>query len=234
MLATYIKENRELFNPVINVLNQDHYTYDGDEGLVYDEYPLEEFYWKTGASKVCIPYAGLVFKTSFTGYAYDYDYETSDWLDETIFEPWDKDYCQIEYEIYKRAVKEGVGIFFAETFKLSSKVYAQEECDQIFEDFLEDSDFVPPRSLDGFSPEDITIFANENGILRLKTLMGTTLFRYFLDCYSIASLQKLSNFLIKYDINDLHENNIGWFDGRLKFFDFCGFRSLTFKKIKDD
>lgn len=235
MLANYIRDNMDLFKPIIEVLNQDHYTYFGDEqGLLYDEYPLEEYYWKTGRSKVCIIYAGMVFKTSFSGYAYDYDYEKSDWLDEPIFEKWDKDYCQIEYDIYIRAVKEGVGIFFAETFKLSPKVYTQEECDEIFEDFLENDDTLPPRSLNGFSSEDITIYASDNGILRLKSALGTTLFRYFLDCYSIHSLQKLNEFLVKYDVNDLHEKNLGWFDGKLKFFDFCGFHSSTLEKLKSN
>ena len=111
MLANYIKDNMELFKSIIEVLELNHYTYCDENGVVYDEYPLDDFCWKTGASKVCIPYAGLVFKTSFSGYAYDYDYETSDWYSVPIFEEWDTDYCKIEYEIYKRAVKEGVGDF---------------------------------------------------------------------------------------------------------------------------
>ena len=233
MLGRYINENRELFKSIIKVLDLNHYTYYGDgEGLIYDECPLDDFCWKTGASKVCIPYAGVVFKTSFSGYAYDYDYETSDWYDEPIFEDWDTDYCQVEYEIYKRAIKEGVGVFFAETLRLTDKVYVQEESDEIFSDFLDNND-VSPHSLNGFSTEDIAIYASDNGILRLKTILGTTVFRYFLDCYSIQELQKLTNFIEKYDINDLHASNLGWFDGKIKFFDFCGFNSLTSEKIKD-
>lgn len=226
MLETQIAHNLSKYIDVMKLLNEDHYTYDGDEGVIYDEYPFDEYNWATGASKICIIVNNIVFKTSFSGYAYDYDYEESDYYEEPIFENWDRDYCLMEYQLYQLACKWGVEKFFAETVKVMPYVYAQPRCDEIFGE--------PSKNFhlkDNTNTDDWMLIIHELGLDSLKLKLGSPNFRYFAAVYPIDELLKLQNFLDFYEINDLHGHNFGWFDGELKFFDFCGYNSDTFEKL---
>lgn len=219
---------REHYKDIIDVLSAPVYTYLGDEGLIYDEYPFEDYDWNTGASKVCILTGRYAFKTSFSGYAYDYNIDESDWYEDPVFEEWDKDYCATEYSVYELACAAGLGNFFCETVKLNDKVYVQEECDLIFDNCIEE-DYL---ELDRTPFNDFTSTLDRLGLYSLRVKLGFRVMRFFVYQHSIDELIKLQQFLIDYDINDLHEHNLGWFGDKLKFFDFCGYNSSTSEKIK--
>lgn len=229
MLETQIAHNLSKYIDVMELLNEDHYTYDGDEGVIYDEYPFDEYNWATGASKICIVVNDIVFKTSFSGYAYDYDYEESDYYEEPIFEKWDRDYCLMEYQLYQLACKWGVEKFFAETIKVMPYVYAQPRCGEIRGENSKTFHIKDITDTDNF----ISI-VDELGLESLRKKLGTLDFRYFVAVYSIDELLKLQSFLDFYEINDLHGHNFGWFGGELKFFDFCGYNSDTFEKLSQN
>lgn len=229
MLETQIAQNLYKYSDVMELLNEDHYTYDGEEGVIYDEYPFDDYNWATGASKICIIVGDIVFKTSFTGYAYDYDYENSDFYKETIYESWDRDYCLMEYQLYKIACDWGIEEFFAETVKVMPYVYAQPFCKEIFSDCPKNS------YLKDTTPYNTFCSTIDNLDLRsLRVKLGEEAMRYFAVAYPIDKLLKLQDFLDYYEINDLHGGNCGWFDGKLKFFDFCGYNSDTLEKLSEN
>lgn len=222
----------EKYRDIVNVLSEDVYTYCGDEGLIYDECPFDDFEWYTGASKVCIVRGNYAFKTSFSGYAFDYDMDSSDWYDETRFEKWDIDYCAMEYELYQRACVAGLGKFFCKMFKLNDKVYAQERCEEVFDyfiSFVDEEDLYPH---DNSSYNDFTSILDCAGLYNLRVKIGVDAMRYLVYQASLDELCKLQDFFCSYDVNDLHKGNFGWFNGKLKFFDFCGYNSNTNEKLK--
>lgn len=231
MTSPTLREIIDEYEDIYDILNTDIYTYCGEEGLIYDEAPFDDKYWMTGCSKICIIGDKFVFKTSFSGYAYDYNYDEAEYYDEPIFEKWNIDYCLIEYLLYQRAVQEGVDMFFAWTDRLNDKVYIQEKMNSSFAD-CNDNGCPYPKD-ESFSLHKFSDFLSQLGLFELRLQLGTQAMRYLVLQYKIDDLLKLQDFIIKYDINDLHENNFGWFGDKLKFFDFCGYKSNTLEKIKE-
>ena len=73
-------------------------------------------------------------------------------------------------------------------------------------------------------------------LLRTRSLsisLGLTAMSFLIAQYDIDDLHELENFLDDYDINDLHSSNMGFFNGKLKFFDFSGYNSDTFELLKN-
>ena len=230
MTLETVKENCFNYNEIVDILSQSHYTYDGDEGIIYDDYPFDGYEFLTGASKICIPAGDYVFKTSFSGYAYDYNYETSDFYDEPLFEDWKVDYCEAEYKIYELAKAAGLGRFFAATYKINSRVYVQERCPQIFEDYCGSPYVLSKR--DNTDTDTFLEILDDLGLSFLRQELHFRTMRYLVMEYSINDLLALQDFIITYDINDLHDGNCGFFGDKIKFFDFCGYNSDTFEKLK--
>ena len=225
---------KEKFKKVIEILSEPFYTYFGDEGVIYDEFPLEEIEssWCSGCTKVCVVEDNVVFKTSFRGYVYDFDDEKNDYYDEPIIERWNTDYCKLEFDVYVEALTAGLGKFFAKTIQVSPYVYAQEKCEIDLCNLIcsnEKRDF-KKSSLEDKELED---YIKSKGLSSLSISLGLTAMSFLIAQYDIDDLYELEKFIDDYDINDLHSSNMGFFNGKLKFFDFSGYNSDTFELLKN-
>ena len=79
---------------------------------------------------------------------------------------------------------------------------------------------------------EIRDFVRKNGLGFLYDKTGVGAIRILMMHHSVEELTKLENFLYDYDINDLHNCNMGIFNGELKIFDFSGFGSDTSEILK--
>lgn len=207
------------FNSAVKALSTAELIYDPDANSLYSDEYISDYYYETGATKVCIRIGHIYLKTSYTSEVENYgddetDFSVSNYCGEN-------DYAAVENLIYQHAIKEGVAYFFAEIEDLNNGVYAQREADNVgtIPDTYDPSsgnhsyvqDLIEEYYLDGI-PEGFILAALKSGS-------------------TIEDLQKLSRFILKFDINDLHDGNMGWIDGHPVFFDFCGFGSNTFNRV---
>lgn len=219
------------FCNAILTLERDFHTYDEDPETIYEDVDLDEYEWHSGVSKVCIIYDDVVLKKSFSGYVDDYDCEKGEYKEEPDFTEWDIDYAELEYQVYLHSRLENVSMFFAEMISLENGVYAQEKCDIILEADLQKSK--KDRISKSYSEDTISSFCINNNLNKLPYRIRPQVLPYFISEYTPEELKKLEDFMEKYDINDIHTANVGWFNGRLKIFDYCGYGSSTSKKIKE-
>lgn len=238
------------FTAAIDCLDNDFHNYLGDETVVYENCLLEDFCcdhenfsWACGASKVVLVADNdddsYVLKTAYVGYAYEPKDENGNFIEDADweFEAWDReDDCRIEYLVYRAAVARGVEHFFAETIKVDTAIYMQEAYQKPLGDmsFSEMFSLISMENRAKFKIEitdfDITAVDNvafETGLVGLREKLGARTFILYFDRYTVSELQALQQFLLDYDINDLHRNNIGWFYDELKFVDYCGFGGKT-------
>ncbi len=204
-----------------------HYVSCEEESPIYESIMIDDYYWMSGATKVCILFDDFVLKTLICG-EMEWNEETGTFEEIDCGDTYD-DFCRIEYQVYQRAVIEGVSQFFAETIYLGDSVYAQQRsegdvCD--IETEVED--------------EELTVanFVNSTckalGIEKLPTYFDSDyyLVKCFFDHYSDLEMVQLYNFLKKYDINDLHDGNVGVYNGKPMIYDFSGYLSCTSERIK--
>ena len=238
------------FADAMNCLDNDFHNYDGEEDVVFENDILEDFCsdrtdfsWACGASKVVLiahnDDDSYVLKTAYVGYAYEPKDENGDFIEDADWEfaAWDReDDCRVEYLVYRAAVARGVEHFFAETIKVDGAIYMQEAYQQPLaamsrsEMLYEVSEENRARFKVNGSEYDATVVDNvalENKLVDLRSRLGAATFILFFDRYTVSELQALQQFIMDYDINDLHRNNIGWFYDELKFVDFCGFGGKT-------
>lgn len=238
----------EEFRDALNILtNNDFHIYAHTDEL-YESKILDDsdFNWHEGASKVVICLDGYVLKKSYCGSCHNKcedDEEDEDCEDDIIYdeEPF-PDYARTEYLVYEAAKDYGIQHLFAKTIQVNDVVYAQErvdftadeyENDDIDEDIFDDSYFdgeeFPPYIPGGYAR--LTKLCQDNKLGDFKGRVRPAALSYLLGALSPEELRSLSKFLKDYDINDIHTANIGWIDGELKIFDFCGFKSNTGKLI---
>lgn len=240
----------DAFTAAMDCFDNDFHNYDGEEDVVFEDGILEDFCsghadfsWACGASKVVLiadnDDNSYVLKTAYVGYAYEPRDEKGDFIEDADWEfaTWDReDDCRIEYLVYRAAVAKGVEHFFAETIKVDGAIYMQEAYHQPLaamsrsEMLYEVSDENRVRfKIDGaeYDMTAVDNVASENGLYDLRDRLGASTFILFFDRYTVSELQALQQFLLDYDINDLHRNNIGWFYDELKFVDYCGFGGRT-------
>lgn len=243
----------------IDILSEPIWASAYDCSEVYNEEDLGEFDHHSGVSKVVIVLEDCVVKKAFSGYANDWDDEAEAYLEEPEYKEYDIDFCEVEYDVYLQAVKEGVGKFFAETSLTDGMgVYKQEKCDIDLEDFYynvayginETGTLAEQAERDIYDYNVDPTFVKEaemlqNGdLLAICNGLGLTSFgrrtrhslttAYFLAYYEINELKCLQRFMDVYDINDIHACNAGFFNGVPKIYDFCGYESETPSKIKKE
>lgn len=220
-----------LYQEALNTLDVT-FHYDDSTGGVYEEDYLDfsDFGYQCGASKVVIILDNCVLKTSYGGIV-----EEDEDGDEVLVEGF-PDYAKMEYEIYMAAKAEGLEYFFAKTEEVSSHIYEQPRVDATVNDYRYNDDDLPKRYFNGKSKapyldikdtDKLLDYCKRNGLAGLHKRIKLDVIRYFLATYSFPELQRLHEFLIKYDINDVRAGNCGWINGKLVIFDFCGFESST-------
>lgn len=235
-------ERNSFYEYAIDVLETNDFWRDDDNGgEPYNNDSLYDFSWATGASKVVIVLEDEVLKTSFKGYVECRDGEVNYFKENT-------DMCEIEFLVYEAAVKEGVQKFFARTERVAEGVYKQEKC-VITCNELYCYGYADHPMKDMLSTLDIPRWGDERdyravlkrrefdsiGLYDLRKRVNHSEVLYFLAFnYDVEDLFRLLDFLNKYDINDIHGENVGVFaDGTIKIFDFCGFESSTGSKFYD-
>lgn len=199
--------------------DNDFHTYESDPGIVYEEDLLNDVYWNSGVNKICIFFDDIVLKKGFSGYIDDNQelIKTENFNNVAI----------IESDLYKLAKEQGVSKFFAETINIGNDIVAQEKAENIL------SDYYPQRKFNDFLCNQINSKQIKDLYDRLYNYISSKPLSELFYQYNIDDLKKLYNFLVDYDINDLHSNNCGIFkNGKIKFFDFCGFNSSTSNLVK--
>lgn len=219
---------------------QDFHIYnDGDtdeENIICEYYMLDDFDWYHGSTKICIKINdSLVIKTGITGSEIDFDWNTGEELEDYVYEDFPCDYCKLEYTLYKKAIEEGVGQFFAEIIPVGTFSYAQEYCLPIEHFFnSEDGAAYLKRFREFKNVVDLNLVFKENGLTFLFNTIDSRLSLLLFEQYDMKDLIALQSFLKKYDINDLYANNLGIskLNGQIKIFDFSGYCSTTSEILK--
>lgn len=205
-------------------------TYDDWDNLSYqinahrfsEDMEGADFDWGCGATKIVACLNDVVFKTAYTGVAICegsksntnfYSFNRRD-MGNYNYSP---DYCDVEARVYQRAKEWGVEEFFAETVELFDGIYVQER-------------YKSSVGHDGLSEYGLT----EDDVREIREAYGLSSrlsYRAIAHWFSTCSSQKLerfSEFLEYYDINDLHSGNVAWMrDGSLRLIDYSGFNSST-------
>lgn len=233
-------DTSEEFNGAVNVLAKTiFHTYDDDESILYEDDAVSDYNWANGVTKVCIVFPEGVLKTTVSGTARDYDYDTGDYYEEPSYDDWDDDWCEVEYNVYQAAVEAGVGQFFAETVKVREGVYFQERCLTMMCDCFYDHKaykrFGVAEGDDTGLSVEVEEFMEKHDLYALEDKIGRECVTLFATSYTGEELEALQKFLYDFDINDLHQSNMGKFaDGSFKLFDFCGYCSRTADKVKEN
>lgn len=132
----------------------------------------------------------------------------------------DWDYCNLETEIYKEAVKRNLSLYFAEegflgTLSNGHPVYYQQRCMPLVDiDYDYASDAYEKKS------KYARDTCKQNDVYCFNPLWVAD----FLDMYGIDEFKRLSDFIKEMRIGDLRDCNIGYLDGAPILFDYSGFR----------
>lgn len=236
MLADVLErvQETEEFQEAVDCLSNEYYFYGGNDYYedgdtsVFNPEALNRFIahysgmWENGASKVCLCFPDYVLKTSFVAEVVhnDYNNETKEWEQE-FRSLEDVDYCEVEYKVYQAAKKKGLEKFFAETMRIEdSPVYIQEAYEESLDDSWDSSISEEIRAR-------VVNIQSDDPLYQLSLRVSEETLMVLINQNSEEDLIALGGFLDRFDINDLHEGNSGWFHGRLKFIDFCGYGSIT-------
>lgn len=249
MVKALCATNKAFWEEILHDIDDAEFYYDIRDGGISDESLAERicdrYYDKTGAhsdyhtgaTKVVFELSNLVFKIPFVGYVdslSEYKYEELDEEDKEEYEwngwewqashPYDREkdpnYCDVEARVYQRAVEWGVEEFFAETARIpNTNVYVQERY---------------KMPVDDCGISTLTQLSWDEGVEILKAYhldgrnIPVMVASYWFENYSSVQLERLSEFLRAFDINDLHSGNIAIFpDGSVKIIDYSGFHSNT-------
>lgn len=254
--SVFLMKKDDCFLDLIKAMKCDLHTYDDETGTLYEEIIFDDYNWEAGVSKVCVFFSDFVLKKGFNGSIIDSNYDTGELLEpeDFIYNTWDINYGDLEYTIYKKAEREGVNNFFAELISLGDGIYAQEKCQYILGNIIgttvDDLDFYIDYSTASENIKSINKIKEILNNSEIDEIIGIdpTLYLFpsvapvLLQFYTCEQLIKLFVFLVKYDINDLHLMNLGFFRNKesekfeLKLFDYSGFESETselvgYKKI---
>ncbi len=200
----YVNDNYEKLENIIN----DEYLY--EESFIEDieDNGMEYYAINTGASKgVIIPFedSDYVIKIPFN---YD-DYSN---------EYYDYNYCDLEYENYKRAIEYGVADFFAEIKPLINidgfTIYAQTRVAQGLWNSNKKYQFEEAKK------KVNDIYGGD-----VESNCPTCTIALLIDNYGESKVLDFLIFIEEYEINDLTDNNIGISreNGYIKIMDYSGF-----------
>ena len=249
MLEALCATNKDFWEETLHDINDAKFYYDRYNGGVNDNFLAERICdrcydeagaysdYHTGATKVVFELGNLVFKVAFVGdvnflgeEAYEeleeedkdrYEWNGWKWQSFRLYDrKKDPDYCDVEARVYQRAVEWGVEDFFAETAHIpNTNVYVQKR----YEMPIDECDYHTLTQLSWNDGAEIINAYHLNG-----RNIPVVVANYWFENYSSAQLEKLSDFLKVFDINDLHSGNIAVFpDGSVKIIDYSGFNSNT-------
>lgn len=218
---------------------------DSDHLYVYhDEYDDEESDWNkyikkccgarnyaTGASKIVLFYKDIenwVVKLPFFGDYYESTGEYSDYCEADKYLPIcsDNDYCEAEAYLTNKAIEYGVGDMFAKTYYLGNlngvPVYISEKIEETVASGRKNYSYSRINSAKE-TQELFNFYSYELDEAGFSSYNEPTL-RFFVDQYGQKKTEKLIQFIMDYQIDDLHSANIG-FDkcGKIKIIDYSGF-----------
>lgn len=124
-----------------------------------------------------------------------------------------RNYCDLEFEIYEKAVSAGLSQYFAGLRIVGSienvTVYAQEFCepDNFYESSIESIEKAEDIASELFYSDDALAWAGE-----------------FIETYGESEFKRLCDFLDEKGVNDLHSGNMGRrMNGQLCLIDFSGY-----------
>lgn len=209
MIAKFNDSERVAFNEAVELMENASFIYDEGACDLFEDSSLdtilEEFeerndlraYLSSGATKTCLVLSNYVLKKSFDGYVEYGDCEIYDYSELD-----DIIYMsEIEKRVYEKAKEWGVEKYFAEVINVGKNVYMQERVHTC----------LPLRR-----GEDSTKNVPSHFVAMA------------LDCGdSMEELKRLDAFLEEFDINDLHNGNLGMLNGRPVIFDYSGYESNT-------
>ena len=191
------------------------------ENFMSEHYPLVRYEIMTGATKCVIVFKDedFVIKIPFSGYddweGQEYDSETG-YFDEDydpFFEFEYGDYCQLEEEIFDKALDEGLDFALARTQFIGMAgdfpVYVQEKATSFW------------NGKSKHSREEITLIKNQYkyDIERLDPEWILD----FISCYGKRTFEAFLQFTIDAHINDLHNGNVGYIYGQPVLLDYSGY-----------
>ena len=235
---------QEVFNSLKTIFSyrictSPDYLYYYTGGCYPDEYNENICYdckasdFKSGATKIVLYYNDIenwVVKLPYYG---DFDptaeeegmdcYRYFCGANEHVPTEYDDNYCEVEAYLSKQAEIEGVADMFAKTYYLGMlnniPVYVSEKAETTVYDTNEDY-----RRINS-AAETQSLYDFYDNELDMAGLYDKSTFRYFVDQYGVQKAEKLINFIMKYNIDDLSDTNIG-FDkyGKIKIIDYSGFR----------
>lgn len=124
-------------------------------------------------------------------------------------------YCAIETENYIKAVEAGLGKCFAKLIPF----------DKISNTLLYKSEYVDGRCRGSFREVTADQIENINSITSKHDapVLPTSWTMNFIDYYGVSTFEKFLDFIVKNNINDLHDTNIGYKNGRPIVFDYAGY-----------
>jgi hypothetical protein len=197
----YVNDN---YTELENIIN-DEYLYEDSFLNDMEDNGIEFYAIYTGASKgVIIPFANsdYVIKIPFN---YD-DYSN---------EYYDYNYCDLEYENYKRAIEYGVADFFAEIKPLINidgfTIYVQTRVAQGLWNSNKKYQFEEAKKKINDIYGDV------------ESDCPTCTIALLIDNYGELKVLDFLIFISEHDINDLTDNNIGLLNGDIKILDYSGF-----------
>ena len=126
-----------------------------------------------------------------------------------------EEYCANEVETYKEAVKAGLGDCFLKIEKfdyiVNTPIYICEYADETK---------VRKKKV---TKEDLEEIAEHTSTHTKAPHIPYSWSKEFIDYYGGDKFRKFLEFLVRFGINDLHSNNLGYKDGRPVVFDFAGY-----------
>ena len=143
-------------------------------------------------------------------FMFDFEYANTD--NKALTSSWD--YCALESCIYELAEEEGLELYFAEEYRYNAKlpwrIYIQTRCEMLEED-------------DRYSDQElskISTYCTKNNLFCFNRYWIAD----FISAYGEEEFKRLSDFLTKYRIKDLHGGNLGYLDGLPVLVDYSCYR----------
>lgn len=225
-------EDSHEFITAREALASDIFVYEEDEEVIYNDSVLQDFYWRSGITKVAIIMDSFILKKGFYGYVKDTDEHGFLEPEDFIYTKWDVNYGTLEYQVYTMACKQGVSKYFAEMEALGDEVYAQEKCNYILEEVIKSEELLEKFHLparNSFDVEDIMDDLGNHDIWDIDDHFRDEVIPYIYFTFTYDEIRELNTFLKEYSIDDIHIGNIGFFWNSktnkydFKMFDYSGY-----------
>ena len=200
----------------------EEFTDDVIRSNVLDELKEDCSEFDCGATKLVLWFASIpdyVIKIPFNGYVIGkYDEYTDKWNDTYIpFKGADGkwDYCQREVSLYAKAKEKNVDMFFLETILVGEvdnhPIYIQKEGEDYYYKDHEDLSYDEIANSKALCRDAGVPCLKENWILDA------------IQCYGLLKVKEFLKFIHDNKINDLHSNNLGYYENKPIIIDYAGY-----------